>query len=55
MPKLNRNCLLGGSVEVLEHLNFITTKGLNEHLRGKGYEFDEGHVKGRWREVIWKL
>ena len=46
LPKLNRNCLLGGSVEVLEHLNFITTKGLNEHLRGKGYEFDEGACQG---------
>ena len=37
---------MGGSVEVLEHLNFITTKGLNEHLRGKGYEFDEGACQG---------
>ena len=46
LPKLNRNCLLGGSVEVLEHLNFITTKGLKEHLRGKGYEFDEGACQG---------
>ena len=34
LPKLNRNCLLGGSVEVLEH------------LRGKGYEFDEGACQG---------
>ena len=37
---------MGGSVEVLEYLNFITTKGLNEHLKGKGYEFDEGACQG---------
>ncbi|WZN65965.1 putative ankyrin repeat protein [Chloropicon roscoffensis] len=36
----------GGSVEVLEYLNFITTRGLLEYLGGEGYEFTKAACHG---------